>query len=113
MVQFFDMARRKSDKSDNSRRDGGDDVSILGWIWMMFICAIPFIGWIMILYWAFAGHNRTRQNYFRAILVFCLLLLAFYVALVGTGVTLAVVGANFVPLQHWLHQHGVDVHFHQ
>ncbi len=49
---------------------------------MMFVTAIPLIGLIMILVWAFSGENESRKNYFRAILAWILILVAACVALV-------------------------------
>jgi hypothetical protein len=43
-------------------------ISVGSWMFMMFITAIPIIGWIMILIWAFTGDNQSRKNYYRAIL---------------------------------------------
>jgi hypothetical protein len=54
---------------------------------MMLVTAIPVVGQIMIIVWAFAGENESRKNYFRAILVFFLLFVALFVllALLGNG----------------------------
>ena len=43
-------------------------------MWMMFVTAIPILGWIMILVWAFAGDNESRKNYFRAILMWLVIM---------------------------------------
>jgi hypothetical protein len=51
---------------------------------MMFVTAIPIIGLIMVLVWAFTGENESRKNYYRAILSWVLVLVAL-------GVVLAVV----------------------
>ena len=55
-------------------------------MFMMFVTAIPIVGWIMILVWAFAGEDESRKNYFRAILAWILVLVALFVflALVGS-----------------------------
>jgi quinol-cytochrome oxidoreductase complex cytochrome b subunit len=37
-------------------------------MWMMFVTAIPIVGVIMVLIWAFTGENESRKNYYRAIL---------------------------------------------
>jgi len=49
---------------------------------MMFVTAIPLLGLLMILVWAFTGENETRKNYFRAILSWILILMVLGVALV-------------------------------
>jgi len=67
--------------NDNDR----NYVSVGGWMLMMLVTAIPVIGQIMIIVWAFAGENESRKNYFRAIL-------AFFVLFIGLFVFLAVLG---------------------
>ncbi|MGA9779140.1 MAG: hypothetical protein ACLPRE_12850 [Limisphaerales bacterium] len=57
-------------------------ISVGSWMGMMFVTAIPLIGLIMILVWAFSGENESRKNYFRAILAWILILVAACVALV-------------------------------
>ena len=52
---------------------------------MMLITALPVIGWIMIIVWAFAGDNETRKNYFRAILMWFLLAVVLIVGLALLG----------------------------
>jgi len=49
---------------------------------MMFVTAIPIVGLLMILVWAFAGDNESRKNYFRAILSWVLILVVLSVAAV-------------------------------
>jgi hypothetical protein len=69
--------------NDNDR----NYVSIGGWMLMMLVTAIPVVGQIMIIVWAFAGENESRKNYFRAILVFFLLFIGLVVllAMLGSG----------------------------
>lgn len=55
-------------------------VSTKSWMGMMFVTAIPVIGWLMILIWAFSGDNQSRKNYFRAILSWLLILVVLSVA---------------------------------
>jgi len=54
---------------------------------MMLVTAIPVVGQIMIIIWAFAGDNESRKNYFRAILVFFVLFIGLFVllAMLGSG----------------------------
>ena len=49
-------------------------ISILEWMLASIVILIPVIGWIAIVFFAFWSGNRTFRNYFRAILVWCLLL---------------------------------------
>jgi hypothetical protein len=67
--------------NDNDR----NYVSIAAWMGMMLVTAIPVVGQIMVIVWAFAGDNESRKNYFRAIL-------AFFVLFIGLIVLLAVFG---------------------
>jgi len=67
--------------NDNDR----NYVSVGGWMLMMLVTAIPVVGQIMIIVWAFAGDNESRKNYFRAILVFFLLFVGLFVLLAVLG----------------------------
>ena len=60
-------------------------VSVWSWMFMMFITAIPIIGWIMIFVWAFTGENASRKNYYRAILAWMFIFIAIGVALTLLG----------------------------
>jgi hypothetical protein len=60
-------------------------VSVGGWMLMMLVTAIPVVGQIMIIVWAFAGDNESRKNYFRAILVFFVLFIGLFVLLAMLG----------------------------
>jgi len=60
-------------------------VSFWFWFFALFITAIPCIGFIMILIWAFAGENESRKNYFRALIAWFLLITAIWVALAVLG----------------------------
>jgi hypothetical protein len=57
-------------------------ISVKGWMWMMFVTAIPLLGFIMMIVWCFTGDNESRKNYFRAIFawffVLIILLVLFY-----------------------------------
>ena len=57
-------------------------ISVGSWMGMMFVTAIPVVGLLMILVWAFTGENESRKNYFRAILAWILIFVAACVALV-------------------------------
>ena len=61
--------------------DDRNYVSVGAWMGMMFVTAIPVIGLIMVLVWAFAGENESRKNYFRAILSWVLIMVVLCVAL--------------------------------
>jgi len=60
-------------------------VSVRSWMWMMFVCAIPVIGLIMIFVWAFSGKNESRKNYYRAMLAWFAVILAIVMVLTLLG----------------------------
>lgn len=60
-------------------------VSIGFWMLALLVVAIPCVGWIMIIIWAFVGDNESRKNYFKAILIWFLIFVAI-------GVSLALLG---------------------
>jgi hypothetical protein len=69
-------------------------------MWMQLVTAIPVIGWIMILVWAFVGENESRKNYYKAILAWILIV-------VGSAVLLMALGSGPDILKHlksWTHK---------
>jgi hypothetical protein len=79
-----------------------DHVSFWFWLFALFIAALPCIGWIMIIVWAFVGENQSRKNYFRA-------LIAWFVIIAAISFALATLG--FWPLienqvETWMHENG-------
>jgi hypothetical protein len=60
-------------------------ISLGYWMWMIFVTAIPIVGQIMVLVWAFTGDNESRKNYFRAMLVWLLLFIALFIVLALIG----------------------------
>lgn len=52
---------------------------------MIFVACIPCCGFVMSLIWAFSGDNETRKNYFRAVLLWNLIILALYGILFSLG----------------------------
>ena len=71
-------------------------ISLGSWMWMMFITAIPIIGLIMILVWAFTGENESRKNYYRALLLWFLIL-----ALLMVGLALLLSSPAILKQIHW------------
>jgi hypothetical protein len=75
-------------------------VSFWFWMFALFITALPCIGIVMVIVWAFVGDNESRKNYFRAIIAWALVLTALWVGVMAFG---------FWPeiqkqIQTWLHQ---------
>ena len=68
-----------------NREEDKNYVSIGFWMLAMFLMAIPCVGWIMIIIWAFAGENESRKNYFRAMLIWFLIFVGLVVCLMLLG----------------------------
>lgn len=52
---------------------------------ILLVAALPIVGWLMVLIWAFSGENETRKNYFRAILAWIVVFIAAVVVLASMG----------------------------
>src|ERR1700690_89857 len=77
--------------SINSKQEDSNYVSVGSWMGMMFVTAIPVIGLLMVLVWAFSGENQSRKNYYRAILSWLLILVLLVVA---AGVAIQYLGGT-------------------
>ncbi|MEI6236104.1 MAG: hypothetical protein WCT04_23865 [Planctomycetota bacterium] len=60
-------------------------ISVGSWMWMMFVSAIPIVGFIMFIVWTFSGENDSRKNYFRAIWAWFFIIIALVVVLAALG----------------------------
>ena len=69
-------------------------------MWMMFVTAIPIIGFIMMIVWCFTGENESRKNYFRAIWAWIFVFIALIVVLVLVGHSPAILKL----IQSWTHK---------
>jgi len=87
-----------------SNNDDSNYVSVGSWMWMMFVTAIPVIGWIMILVWAFTGRNESRKNYYRAILAWMLVFVALILGLILVGGLLGNWPAFQNQIRDWTHK---------
>jgi hypothetical protein len=103
-VLFVEIFSRNFPRIGNQKLMNNENdrnyVSVGSWMWMMFVTAIPVIGFIMILVWAFAGDNDSRKNYYRAILAWLLviILLLVFFALLGNW------PAILKQIQSWTHK---------
>ncbi|MEY4385130.1 MAG: hypothetical protein RLY20_413 [Verrucomicrobiota bacterium] len=79
------MAKGRRMKARAAGSSGRDHVSFWFWFFALFVTAIPCIGWIMILVWAFWGDNASRKNYFRAIIAWAVLMFGLWIALAALG----------------------------
>ena len=66
---------------------GGNRNFVPFWFWMfaLFVMAIPCVGVIMAVIWAFVGENESRKNYFRALIAWCLILTALWIGITTLG----------------------------
>jgi uncharacterized membrane protein YqjE len=57
------------------------------WFWMLalFVTALPCVGFIMVIVWAFVGDNESRKNYFRAVIAWFLIVAALSICVMGLG----------------------------
>jgi hypothetical protein len=60
-------------------------MTVWGWVWTLIVLALPCIGFIMTLVWAFVDGNQSRQNFCRANLVLLALALVLYLILILFG----------------------------
>jgi len=75
-------------------------VSVGFWMFAMLVMALPCIGLIMIIVWAFVGDNESRKNYFRAILAW----FALFAVLIGLLALLGQWPQIQKQIQRWTHK---------
>jgi hypothetical protein len=75
-------------------------VSVGSWMWMMFVTAIPIVGFIMMIVWCFTGDNESRKNYFRAIWAWIFLAAAIALVFVLLGNAPSIMKQ----IQSWTHK---------
>jgi uncharacterized membrane protein YqjE len=84
-----------------SMANGKDKNYISLWFWMfaLLVAALPCIGVIMIIVWAFVGENESRKNYFRAIILLFFIFSAIWGGIVALGFWPLIIQQ----IQHWQH----------
>lgn len=60
-------------------------VSFWFWMFALFILALPCIGIIMTVVWAFVGDNESRKNYFRALIAWFLIIAVLWIGVMAFG----------------------------
>jgi len=60
-------------------------VSFWFWFFALFVMALPCIGAVMVVVWAFTGENESRRNYFRALIAWFLILSAVWAVVMLLG----------------------------
>jgi hypothetical protein len=68
-----------------AKRKQNELVSLRAWMWVLFVTSLPIVGQVMLVVWAFAGDNCSRQNYCRAVLLWALILIVLFVGIVIAG----------------------------
>ena len=69
-------------------------------MWMIFVVAIPIVGFIMMIVWCFTGENESRKNYFRAIWAWIFVFIALVAVLMLAGQSPAILKQ----IQSWTHR---------
>ena len=77
--------------------EGKNYVSVWFWMFSWIVMAIPVVGFVMVIVWAFWGENESRKNFFRAIILWCLIWTLIVVGLIGLGLMPAIIQE----LKHW------------
>lgn len=62
-------------------------VSFWFWLFAIFVMAIPCVGIIMTVVWAFWGENESRKNYFRAMIAWILIFLTIWLIMMAVGIS--------------------------
>jgi hypothetical protein len=86
--------------------NGGKDknyVSFWFWLFALLVVAIPCVGIVMIVIWAFVGENASKKNYFRALIVWGLFLTFFGVIVAALGLLPVMLNQMQIWLQHMKH----------
>jgi len=60
-------------------------VSFWFWMFALFVLALPCIGFIMVVVWAFMGDNESRKNYFKALIAWFLIFTVIWIAAMALG----------------------------
>jgi hypothetical protein len=68
-----------------SKEKDNNHVSFWFWMFALFVTALPCIGAIMVLVWAFVGDNSTRKNYFRALIAWFLIIAVLWTGIMAFG----------------------------
>ena len=67
-------------------------ISLGQWMLWLLLAAIPCVGLIVVLVMAFSGENESRKNYFRALILW-------FVILVAVVAVIAVAGGGWATIQ--------------
>lgn len=67
-------------------------ISVGQWMLWLLLAAIPCVGLIVVIVMAFTGENESRKNYFRALILW-------FVILVGVFALIAVLGGGWATIQ--------------
>jgi uncharacterized membrane-anchored protein len=65
---------------ENYNQTNQEAMSVKDWLITLFLTAIPVVGFIMLLVWAFGdGANKTKSNFAKAGLILMLVGIVFYI----------------------------------
>jgi len=74
-------------KSKPKKAEAGDDVSVGFWMLALFLLLVPLVNVIAILTFSFVGGNRSRQNFFRALIGWFVVVLCLHLILLVAGLS--------------------------
>jgi hypothetical protein len=66
---------------------GKDKNYVSFWFWMfaLFVTALPCVGVVMVIVWAFVGENESRKNYYRAVIAWFLIFAVIWTVIMALG----------------------------
>lgn len=70
-------------------------ITVKEWMLIMLIMLIPIVNIIMMFVWAFGEGNPTKQNYFKASLLWAAILLVIYAIIFVIIITAAATSSNY------------------
>jgi hypothetical protein len=83
-----------------AKERGENYLSVWAWMFILLLTALPCVGVFVVIIGAFVGGNETRKNYFRALILWALLIFVVWVCLAALGLFPVIVQQ----LHQWLQQ---------
>lgn len=84
----------KEVQEEVSKEQNKDIMGILDWLYLLLVCNIPVIGWLVVIFGSFGKHKtEDKKRFCRAYILFKLVMLLLSLIVL---VILIKIGANFV-----------------
>jgi hypothetical protein len=74
-------------------KDRDNYISVFSWMLILFLTALPCVGIVVVILGAFLGSNETRKNYFRAVIIWAVLLFLLWLCLAALGLAPQIIQA--------------------